>query len=143
MLQKIVNTENQITGTLLRVALASSILPHGIQKLINFTSIHDALQTHYGLPSALAILVIGIEFLCPILLVFGLFTRINAILLGFVLLGASYYHLDHGFYINWMGNQTGEGIQFHLLYIVTACALVNTGGGKWSIDFVLKSKVNK
>jgi putative oxidoreductase len=43
-------------------------------------------------------------------------------------------HIPHGFFMNWFGQQQGEGYEYHLLVIGIAAALLVTGGGKWSID---------
>lgn len=140
MIQRILKTTPSLSGPLLRLALGITILPHGIQKLTNFDNILNILESHYGLPTIIAVVVILIESLCSLLLLLGVFTRVNAVLLGIVLLGASFYHLEHGFYMNWFGSQSGEGYQFHLLYVFTAAAMAIIGGGKWSIDFMLQTK---
>lgn len=143
MLQKILKTDNNLAGTILRIALAIVILPHGYQKITDFSNILNALETHYGLPTFIGLLVIIIEFFGAILLLLGAFTRVSAALLGIVLLGAGYYHLDQGFFINWFGTQTGEGYQFHLLYVLVAVASVIAGGGKFSLDKTLQNKLIK
>jgi putative oxidoreductase len=39
--------------------------------------------------------------------------------------------------MNWFGAQAGEGIEFSLLMIGMAIALLFTGGGKWAVDGAL------
>ncbi|MBO6516805.1 MAG: DoxX family protein [Bacteroidia bacterium] len=141
MLQKILSTTDNLSGLLLRLGLGIVILPHGYQKITDFGNLIDILGQHYGLPAFIAVLVILIEFFGSLLLILGVFTRINAALLGIVLFGASFYHLEHGFFMNWFGNQSGEGIQFSLLFVFSALALVFVGGGKLSIDGVLQRKI--
>ena len=143
MLQKILKTDTNLAGPVLRIALAVTILPHGFQKITDFSKIINVLETHYGLPTFVGVLVIIIEFFGAILLLLGLFTRVNAALLGIVLLGAGYFHLDQGFFINWFGTQTGEGYQFHLLYVLVAVASVIIGGGRFSLDKKLQNKFLK
>ena len=36
--------------------------------------------------------------------------------------------------MNWYGTQPGEGIEYFLLAIGIALALLVSGGGRWSID---------
>ena len=36
--------------------------------------------------------------------------------------------------MNWFGQQTGEGFEYHLLVIGMSLALLIIGGGKWSLD---------
>jgi len=46
-------------------------------------------------------------------------------------------HLRNGFFMNWSGNQTGEGFEFHLLALAMVAALILGGGGRASIDRIL------
>lgn len=140
MIEKLVSTENGYAGLMLRVGLGIVILPHGYQKLVGFSNILNVLESYYHLPMLIGVLVILIEFFCSALLLLGCFTRINAALLAVVLFGAAFYHLEHGFFMNWFGNQAGEGIQFSLLFVCAAVALTFLGGGKWSIDTLLQQK---
>ena len=43
-------------------------------------------------------------------------------------------HLKHGFFMNWYGAQAGEGIEFFLLAVAMAVAVVIGGGGAASVD---------
>ena len=43
-------------------------------------------------------------------------------------------HLLHGFFMNWFGQQQGEGYKYHLFVIGMTAALLITGGGRWSVD---------
>jgi putative oxidoreductase len=51
-------------------------------------------------------------------------------------------HVQNGFFMNWFGNQAGEGIEYHVLVAAMAIALVLTGGGKWSLDRALAKQDN-
>jgi len=46
-------------------------------------------------------------------------------------------HLPNGFFMNWAGNQKGEGFEYHLLVIAMAAVLVWRGSGAWSADGAL------
>jgi putative oxidoreductase len=50
-------------------------------------------------------------------------------------------HLQAGFFMNWSGNLKGEGVEFHLLAMAIAIALIIRGGGRWSIDGLLSNKM--
>jgi putative oxidoreductase len=39
--------------------------------------------------------------------------------------------------MNWFGNQKGEGVEYHLLVIAIAAALLLRGGGAFSVDRAL------
>jgi putative oxidoreductase len=43
-------------------------------------------------------------------------------------------HVKNGFFMNWFGKQQGEGIEYFLLILGLALALVVSGGGRWSVD---------
>ncbi len=50
-------------------------------------------------------------------------------------------HRPHGFFMNWFGNQQGEGFEFHLLAIGLAVALIVGGAGLWSLDASIGSRL--
>jgi putative oxidoreductase len=50
-------------------------------------------------------------------------------------------HVPNGFFMNWFGQQAGEGFEYHLLAIGMAVALMITGGGRWSADSYLAEKL--
>jgi len=94
-----------------------------------------------GLPWILALLVILIEFFGAIALIFGFATRIVAVGIISLFTGIIFTaHLANGFFINWSGQQQGEGYEFHLLIIGMAIALLVSGAGKWSVDYALQKK---
>jgi putative oxidoreductase len=49
-------------------------------------------------------------------------------------------HLPNGFFMNWSGQQKGEGVEFFFLAIGIAIAIMMGGGGAFSIDRILTSK---
>jgi putative oxidoreductase len=46
-------------------------------------------------------------------------------------------HRQHGFFMNWYGNQKGEGFEYHFLALGIAITLIVVGGGTWSLDGAL------
>ncbi len=65
----------------------------------------------------------------------GFLTRFTAASLAVIMLGAiTVVHLPDGFFMNWFGQQQGEGYKYHVLIIGIAAALLVTGGGRWSVD---------
>lgn len=46
-------------------------------------------------------------------------------------------HRQIGFFMNWSGNQAGEGFEFHLLAIALAIAILVKGAGALSIDRII------
>jgi putative oxidoreductase len=72
----------------------------------------------------------------------GFLTRFAAASMAVIMLGAiTMVHLPHGFFMNWFGQQQGEGYEYHLLIIGIATALLVTGGGRWSVDRVLTERI--
>jgi putative oxidoreductase len=51
-------------------------------------------------------------------------------------------HLPNGFFMNWYGNQKGEGFEYHLLAIGMALAIMVKGSGAFSIDRSMSDKGN-
>jgi putative oxidoreductase len=43
-------------------------------------------------------------------------------------------HLPYGFFMNWSGQQAGEGFELHILAFGIAAALALAGGGRLSLD---------
>jgi putative oxidoreductase len=55
--------------------------------------------------------------------------------MAMIMIGAiAMVHLPHGFFMNWFGNQTGEGYEYHLLVIGLSLAIMVNGSGRLSID---------
>jgi len=65
-------------------------------------------------------------------------TRIAAFGIACVMLVAiATVHWPNGFFMNWYGNQKGEGFEYHLLALGVAIAVIVVGGGVWSLDLAL------
>ena len=130
--------------TVLRLSLALVMLPHGAQKLLGwfggygFSGTMGFLTGPIGLPWLLGLAVIVIEFFAPLLLAVGLGTRLAAAGIVAIMLGAIVtVHAPNGFFMNWSGQQAGEGFEYHILAIGMALALLLAGGGRWSLDRAL------
>ncbi len=141
MFNKLINTDDDMASLILRVMLGVVFLPHGAQKVLGWFGGHGFSGTMgyftetMGIPAVFAFLAIMAESLGAVALISGFLTRIAAFGIGTVMTVAVFMvHLPHGFFMNWFGNQKGEGFEFHLLAIAIALALIVNGGGKWSID---------
>jgi putative oxidoreductase len=123
-----------------RLALGIVMLPHGLQKTLGLFggggfSGTMGFFTGQGMPAALAFLVILAESAGSLGLIVGFLTRIAALGIGCVMVGAIFMvHLPNGLFMNWDGKQAGEGFEYHLLAIGMALALLLGGGGRASID---------
>ena len=147
MLNKLLSTENDYGMLVVRLALGIVMFPHGAQKVFGWFGGHGFAGTmnffteSMGLPYILALLVVLAEFLGSLGLIVGALTRIAALGIGSVMIGAIFMvHLPNGFFMNWSGNQAGEGFEYHILAIGMALALMLRGAGALSIDRFLSSK---
>ncbi|MGH8622228.1 MAG: DoxX family protein [Burkholderiales bacterium] len=143
MIQLLLKTDPSLVPLVLRLTLAVIVFPHGAQKLFGWFGGYGfrgtmRYFTSMGLPAALGVLVILTESIGAVALAVGLFGRIAALGVACVMVGAiALVHLRHGFFMNWFGNQQGEGYEYHLLMAAIAVALVITGSGLWSLDGLL------
>jgi putative oxidoreductase len=60
-----------------------------------------------------------------------------------VMMVAITIHSQFGFFANWTGTQKGEGIEYHILALAIAIALILRGGGKWSVDAAITKALPK
>lgn len=143
MLGWLVGTHGDVVPLVLRLTLAVVMFPHGAQKALGWFGGYGLRGTldflrKSGVASPVAVLAIMAEFLGPLGLAVGLFTRVAALGITAVMLGSILtVHRQHGFFMNWYGNQQGEGFEYHILAIGLAVALVLSGGGVWSLDAVI------
>lgn len=126
-----------------RIALGVTVFPHGAQKLLGwfggngFSGTMGYFTEVLGFPSIVALLVILIEFFGSLFLIFGFLTRVSALGILGLFIGVASVNLKNGFFMNWMGNQNGEGIEYFILLFGLATATLIIGAGKASIDSVL------
>ena len=127
-----------------RVILGCVFLPHGAQKLFGwfggfgFTNTMTYFTQTTGLPWIIAFLIVMGESLGSLGLILGFFTRLSALGLICIMVGAIItVHIPNGFFMNWFGKQAGEGFEYHLLVIGMSIPLLISGGGKYSVDMLI------
>jgi putative oxidoreductase len=149
MKQKIFQTDDSWTPLILRIFLGLVVFPHGAQKLFGwfggygFSGTMSFFTGTVGLPWAVGLLVILLESVGAVALMAGIATRlivINYILLAIGIVFSS--HIENGFFMNWFGNQAGEGYEYFLLWIGLSIGLTISGSGKFSVDkdIIMKNK---
>src|SRR5215210_1311038 len=144
MWQKIIRTDDDKVLTLLRIALGIVVFPHGAQKLLGwyggfgYSGTMGFLTGMMHIPYPLALLVIAAEFFGALGLIVGFLGRIAAlgIAVNFIVV-VLLVHLPNGFFMNWTGQQKGEGYEFFILLIAMAIAILIRGSGALSIDRIL------
>lgn len=131
------------TGPLvLRLGLAVAMFPHGAQKMLGLFGGHgfkgtmDFFTGGMHVPAFLAFLAICVEFFAPVALLLGFFTRLAgfALAVHIAVAAALGGHMANGFFMNWAGNQKGEGFEYHILVFALGLGLAFLGGGRWAID---------
>jgi putative oxidoreductase len=143
MLKRLMSTGNDVALTSLRVVLGVVFFAHGAQKMLGWFGgfgFHATIGafTHMGMPVPMALLIMCTEFFAGLGLIFGLLTRIASLGVAGLMIGAIFMvHLPNGFFMNWMGTQKGEGIEFHLLALAMAATLLLRGAGAFSLDRAL------
>jgi len=139
----LLQTNSGVVGLILRITLAVVIFPHGAQKVLGWFGGHGfkgtmKYFTDSGTPAVFALLAIAAEFLGPLGLAVGLLTRVAALGIACVMLVAiATVHWRNGFFMNWFGNQKGEGFEYHLLALGIAITLIIVGAGAASLDGAL------
>ena len=141
------HTEDSTTHLILRVVLGLVIFFHGAQKLLGWFGGHgfDGTMGFFtekmGLPALIAFLVIIGESFGSLGLITGFLTRLSAAGVACILLGAiAMVHWNNGIFMNWAGQQAGEGFEYHLLALGLAIPLILYGGGKFSLDQMVEKK---
>ncbi|MEQ8904098.1 DoxX family protein [Ekhidna sp.] len=141
MKEKIFKTTDSYAPLAIRIMLGLVVFPHGAQKLLGwfggygFSGTMGFFTETVGLPWIVGFMVIILESFGAIALIAGVATRLvaaNYILLALGIIFSS--HIQNGFFMNWFGNQAGEGYEFFLLWIGMAVGLLITGSGAYSID---------
>lgn len=139
----LVATGDSFAPLFLRLSLGLMILPHGLQKTVGwfggygFKGTMGYLTGTVGAPWIFALLAILAESVGGVMLLTGGGTRVAALGIGAVMLVAAAQHRSHGFFMNWFGQQKGEGIEFFILALGLALGLLVLGGGRWSLDSLL------
>ncbi len=139
-LSKLLNTDDNWYPLVLRLTIGIVMWPHGAQLLLGWFGGYGfngsmGYFSENGLPWIIGFLVIFIQFFGSLFLVTGFITRIAALAMFVIGVGMIFSgHTEHGFFMNWFGNQKGEGFEFHLLLLGICAALFLSGGGKHSVD---------
>jgi len=125
---------------MLRIMLGLILIPHGCQKAFGwfggagfarFTQIFESIGYRPG--AVWLSIVILVELVGGLCLVFGLFTRVAALLVALFMINAIWVTSAKGFF--W----TVQGYEYSLLILAVALVFAVRGSGSYSLD----SKMNK
>jgi len=142
-MKSLIATTNDHTIALARLMLGVVFFMHGAQKALGWFGgygFHSTMHffTGMGIPTPFALLAISAEFLGGIGLIVGFLSRIAAFGIAVNMVVAIFMvHLPNGIFMNWFGNQKGEGYEYHLLAIALCILIMVKGAGALSVDLAL------
>lgn len=144
MFRRLISTENDPATAIVRVVLGLIFFAHGSQKALGwfggngFSATMGFFTGMMHIPPPLAFLAICAEFLGGLGLLVGLLARIAALGIAVnMVVAIATVHYQFGFFMNWFGNQKGEGFEYHLLVIGMALLIIVRGAGAFSLDHLL------
>jgi putative oxidoreductase len=144
MFSKLLATSNDLILTVIRLVLGVVFFAHGAQKMLGwfggygFHGTMGFFTQQMGIPAPFAFLAICAEFFGGLGLILGLLSRVAALgIIANMLVAVAMVHIGNGFFMNWTGQQKGEGSEYHLLAIALAVVVLVKGGGALSIDRAL------
>jgi len=147
MFKELLATVDDSTLTFMRLMLDIVFFAHGAQKTLGwfggygFSGTMGFFTTQMHILAPLAFLAICAEFLGGLGLIFGFLTRIAAFGIAMnMLVAVLMVHRHIAFFMDWSGNQKGEGYEYHLLALALAIPIIIRGAGAFSVDRALSSK---
>ncbi|ASZ10914.1 DoxX family protein [Chitinophaga pendula] len=139
-------TGDHLSGPILRLTIFIAILPHGLQLAFGwlggsgYSATMEYLHGSMHLPVIIAFLTIALQVIGPLALLVGFASRLFAFAMTILFIGMILTaHLHNGFFMNWLGNQPGEGFEYHLLVIGILCGILVSGAGKYAVDRLLSN----
>ena len=147
MFRKLLATSNDWTLTILRLVMGVVFFAHGAQKALGwfggygFAGTMGFFTQKMHIPAAFAFLAICAEFLGGMGLILGALGRIAAFgIMCNMVVAVVMVHAQNGLFMNWYGNQKGEGFEYHLLTLAVGLVLVIRGSGALSVDHALSGE---
>ena len=144
MLRKLMQTRCDYALLCARLMLGLVMFPHGAQKLLGwfggqgFSATMNSFTGSMHIPAAFAFLAIAAEFFGSLGLITGLLGRVAAFGIASVMVVAiATVHSANGFFMNWYGQQAGEGFEYHLLALGLCATVIIGGSGARSLDLRL------
>jgi putative oxidoreductase len=120
-----------------RIIVGGVFMAHGAQKLFGAFG-GPGLSATVQMMGPLGYLVTIGEFFGGLGIIVGFLSRFSAASIIVIMLGAiGMVHAQFGFFMNWMGQQAGEGVEYHLLAIANLLMIVIAGPGRFAIGRLL------
>jgi putative oxidoreductase len=118
---------------LARIIVGVVFMAHGSQKLFGAFG-GPGLAGVVQMMGPLGYLVTIGEFFGGLGIIVGFLSRFSAAAMILIMVGAiAMVHGKVGFFMNWMGQQGGEGFEYHLLAIAVLATILIAGPGRLAI----------
>ena len=124
-------TSDDIGKLIIRLMGGGMLLLHGVAKLGHGVAWMSGPLSQVGLPSFIAYGAYFGEFVAPILVIIGFFTRPAALVMAFDLFMAIFLLGRNRIFT--IGQSGGWGIELEMLFLLTGVAIFFLGGGKYSL----------
>jgi putative oxidoreductase len=131
-LEPILGVHLSVAALLLRLALGTLFVIHGYPKLIAQRKGTGEWLKGMGLPASFAALAGVIEFFGGLALLLGILTSIVAALFALWMLSTTWLAVGK------MKKKYMGGYELDIILLLTALALAAIGGGRFSLDYVLR-----
>lgn len=116
---------------LLRATLAILILFHGVSKILHGIGFISGMVAKAGMPSAFAYLVYVGEVIAPLLVLFGVWTRLGAFIIAMnMLVAISLVHMGD---LMTLTKNGGWALELQAMFLVAALAIALLGAGRYSV----------
>ena len=116
---------------LLRIALALLLLLHGVSKIINGIDPIMGMLAKIGVPSIFAYLVYVGEVIAPLLILFGIWTRVAALVIAVNMIVAIMVVHSHEIFA--LTKNGGWALELQGFFLITAIVVALLGAGRYSI----------
>ena len=142
-MRSILSTSDDTAPTIARFALGVVYFAHGAQKMLGWFGGYGfaatmGFFTSQHIPAFLAFVVICVEFFGSLALLLGVCGRVAAFLIAFeMVVAVALVHSHFGFFMNWTGQQKGEGFEYHILALALLLIVMVKGSGAASVDRAL------
>jgi putative oxidoreductase len=124
-------TNDDFGKLVLRATLAILVLFHGVSKLINGIDPIMSMVVKAGLPGGVAFLVYVGEVIAPLMILFGIWARLGAVIVAInMIVALALAHIPQFFTL---GKSGGWALELQGFYFFTAVAVALLGAGRYSI----------
>jgi len=142
----LVRTDASLGVLIVRVTLGVCMLPHGVQKLQNFSGMMEMFTKQSGIPAPFAFLVIMGESFGAVGLILGVFGRFCAFGNALIMTGAiAMVHGANGFMLMDMAkpDPMKVGYEYNLALLGMSLAVMVAGSGCFSFDRWLTKRLHR